>query len=274
MSLKNLLKTAEEGRHSACQKCPWNPKFDEEAAFGVSCVKHGIDWSLPVSAVSILIAQDPANTTPAKTGRLCGFCNTQFASDKSANHGYDLWNAAVSLAEYGLAVNRYMKNHYWTNAIMHGGSNEKQRESARVCCTRILFEQISLLSPRIIIVTGKVASESLFDLKFLSKRWDEFKSVFSHQVYSELTTLPSGKKATVYCTYHGSSTVVNTHVADLYSDDTKNTLNKRIGQLPDASSAQNFLRKYPDSNEQGRGMRVLLLHWLEIGESIRRANAE
>jgi hypothetical protein len=280
MNLTNLLKNAESGLHPACEECPWNPKrADKPPAFGVSCIKHGVDWSVPASAVSVLIARDPAGTTPEKTGILCGVCNSQFATDRSAQHGYSLWKAAVSLAESGQNANRYMKNHYSTNAIMHGVLKDKNLERARVCCKNILLEQIKLLSPKIIIACGKDASNSLFELNIISKHWDVFKSVFSRQVYSEQTTLPSGKKVTVYCTYHSSATCVNTHVARLYSGETDGLLTGRIEQLPDALPAQRFLQQYKGLNGQelngeDKGMRVLLLHWLKIGEGIRRANAE
>jgi hypothetical protein len=274
MSLTELLKNAENGYHSACKECPWNPKRVEKPAFGVSCIEHGIDWSGKASAVSVLVAQDPGGTTPEKTRRLCGICNTKNATDLSAQHGYFLWKAAVSLADSGLDARRYMKNHYWTNAVMHGVKNDTQLEKARGHCKDILFEQINLLSPRIIIATGKVACESLFDLDLITKPWEEINSLFSHQVYSERKTLTSGTEVTVYCTFHGSARGVKFLAANLYSDNTKKLLNEKIEQLPVALPAQRFLRQYQGVSDEDKGMRVLLLHWLEIGEGIRRENAD
>jgi hypothetical protein len=86
--------------------------------------------------------------------------------------------------------------------------------------------------------------------------------------------LPLGKIATVYCTFHGSATAVNTHVARLYTDETKKILTQKIEKLPNAIPAQRFLRLYQGINGEDKGMRVLLLHWLEIGEGIRNANAD
>ena len=272
MNLMDFLQRIKYGNHDDCKKCPWNPKQNNLSAFGVSCVKHGVDWSVQDTVVSVLIAQDPARTTPEKTGNLCVVCNSKFATDNSAQHGYFLWKAAVSLSQTGQDANRYMKNHYWTNAIMHG-VEDKQREKARACCKNILNEQLTLLSPQIIIATGKVASESLYELGIISKQWDDFNQTFSNGVYSEQTTLPSGKKATVYCTYHSAARSVNTHVARLYSENTKKLLAQRIEQLPDASSAQYFLRQHQGFTGEDMGMKVLLLHWLEIGEGIRSASA-
>jgi len=289
MTLTDLLNSAKNGLHPACQKCPWNPRrFKGEElkkpAFGISCVEHGADWSVPGSVVSMLIAQDPGGTTPEKTGKLCGVENAQNPTDKSARHGFDLWKAAVSLDDSDTAAIKYMKNHYWTNAIMHGYKAtkgnlkeemiEKQRGQARVCCSKILLEQINLLSPRIIIATGKPTSESLLELKLISNCWADFKSELSEHVFFERTTLQSGKKALVFCTFHGSATNVNTNVAPLYSENTGNLLTRRIGKLSDASSTQHFLEQYNRVNAEGgnaedKGMRVLLLHWLEIGEGIR-----
>jgi hypothetical protein len=286
MNLEVFLDNIKEGHLAFCKNCPWNPqKYPKRIAFGVSCVEHGFDWTKPGSVTSMLIAQDPGGTTPARTGKLCGKCNTQSSTDHSANHGFSLWQAAVSLYQSGSDSTKYMKGHYWTNAIMHGFKAldkdnikereiENQREAARVCCTKILYEQIIMLSPKIIIATGKNTSESLFELNLISKRWDEFKTNFSQKVYCEQTTLPSGKPVTIYCTFHGSATAVNTHVARCYTGETKEILSRRIEKLPNSEPAKHFLRTFQEFNGEGRGMRVLLLHWLEIGEAIRLAYYE
>ena len=46
----------------------------------------------------------------------------------------------------------------------------------------------------------------------------------------------------------------------------------RIDQLPDPMPAHRFLRQYQGNNGEDKGMKVLLLHWLEIGYAIRQAN--
>ncbi len=274
MSLSNLLSMAENGLHPACLRCPWNPRTQKEKpAFGVSCKKHGVDWSQPISAVSVLIAQDPAGTTPEKTGNLCGVCNVVNKTDKSAQNGYALWKAAVSLSDTSQDAKRYMNNHYWTNAIMHGVKEDKRRRVAQRCCEEILLEQINLLSPSVVIVTGRVAYESMFDLGLITNNWDDFKNDFSHQVYTETKSLDSGREITIYCTFHGSSRSVKFYAADFYTDATKELLSQKIELLPEPSIAQRFLRLYPGITPEEKGLRVLLLHWLEIGEAIRHANA-
>lgn len=272
----NLIKIIENGSHLACERCPWNPKKRKNngTAFGVSCIEHGVDWTKPVSAASMLIAQDPAGTTPEKTGKLCGFCNTKFSTDHSANHGFSLWKAAVSLTDDYKSSNLYMKNHYWTNAIMHGVKESNQREEARKHCSVILLEQINFLSPRVIISCGKDAAKSLFDIGLISKPWDVFKNEFNHTVYRENYTLPSGIKSTVFCTYHGSATAVNTHIARQYSMDTEKLLTAKFEILPDPLPAHRFLSRHNRLNGEDMGMRVLLLHWLDIGVSIRKANQD
>ncbi len=228
MCLRDLLLTAQNGTHEACKDCPWNPngKHSSRPAFGVSCTKHGVDWNLPVRATSMLIAQDPAGTTPEKTGNLCGYCNARFSTDHSAQHGFSLWKAAVSLIDSGPDCNKYMKNHYWTNAILHGIKDDNNREGARNCCEPILMEQINYLSPKVIIVTGKVAADSAFNLGLITNRWGELKSCFSKQIYSEESEFSNGQKVSVFCTFHGSATAVNTHVARLYRKIPKNRFYK------------------------------------------------
>jgi hypothetical protein len=273
VDLKDLLNNIEEGKHNACRGCPWNPKHSSGSAFGVSCIKHGFDWQNPGSALSVLIARDPGGTTPEKTGILCGYCNSKFTTDHSAQHGLSLWRAAVSLAESGPDETKFMKQHYWMNAVMHGGK-DNQLEVARTHCTQILLEQINSLSPQVIITTGKDASQSLFELKLITRRWDEFKDDFSNHPYCEEVTLSSGKRAIVFCTYHGSATAVNTHIARKYSESTEDYLNNKIKRLPNPKPAQNFMKRTSGLNGEQKGMRVLLLHWLEIGEAIRQANAK
>jgi hypothetical protein len=44
---------------------------------------------------------------------------------------------------------------------------------------------------------------------------------------------------------------------------------QRIKNYPKVSS---FINKYIPFEPEGRGMRVLLLHWIDIGNAIREAN--
>lgn len=272
MTIAQLLSAIQGGQYPACEGCPWNPKSTGKAAFGVSCREHGVDWTVQGRAISMLIARDPAGTTPATTGKLCGFCNTRNPTDHSANHGFQLWKAAVSLSESTQDSTRYMKTHYWTNAIMHGVDKDSRMIEARAYCRNILLEQIRLLSPKVIIACGKDAARSLFEGGLISTPWDVFKQEFPKRVFSEQTMLSSDSKVTIFCTYHGSATAVNTHVARLYSEETEILINQRIENLPEKMPAKRFLQQTIRLNGEDKGMRVLLLHWLDIGEAIRRAN--
>ncbi|MHB8060461.1 MAG: hypothetical protein ACYDHO_06480, partial [Gaiellaceae bacterium] len=90
-----------------------------------------------------MVVQDPANTTPAKTGKLCVVCNSKNASDGSAQHGLALWAAAVSLSPERERPLRYVDRHYWANAAMH--SDGETLEKTSDCCRGVLLEQIKLL---------------------------------------------------------------------------------------------------------------------------------
>jgi hypothetical protein len=118
-SLGELLQIAERGDHLACRRCPSSPRNVRRTAWGVSCREHGVDWTLPTTALSMMVVQDPANTTPAETGKLCHVCNSENVSDGSAQHGLALWAAAVALAPEQERPQRYLDRHYWANAAMH-----------------------------------------------------------------------------------------------------------------------------------------------------------
>lgn len=271
MTMKKLLDAAKEGTHPGCSDCPWNPGLVGDIPFGKSCCTHGLDWSSPTTAVSMQIVQDPAGTTPEDTGKLCAVCNKENKTDRTAQHSFDLWNAAIGQQKF--------KGHYWTNAIMHGASKKELRdninmEMARRCCTTVLQDQINQLSPKVIIASGKVAANSLYDLGLLKERWGEFKKDFSQQAYREEVSLNPGSRTVIYCTYHTAGKVINQTVSKLYSDTVGTLLAERFKTLSNPLAAQAFLNKYNETSTTGKGMRVLLLHWLEIGEGIQRAWAE
>jgi hypothetical protein len=270
VALQQTLRAAEGGGHPACQSCPSSPKRASGAAFGVSCREHGIDWSSSGSAVSFMVVRDPANTTPAQTGKLCFVCNSLNPSDRTAQHAFALWRAAVALADRGAAAHRYLDTHYWTNAAMHG-TDTRRLEQARRACTPVLREQIELLSPRVIIASGVQAATSLGDVGLLAKRWAEFRQGLASGAYRERTALGSGSEVDVYCTYHTSATGVNCEVSKLYSAATERLLEARRGRLGDTAAIDAFLTRFDPRSAEGRGMRVLLLHWLDIGEAIRCA---
>lgn len=268
MDLKHTLAAAEIGAHCGCIDCPSNPKAVPSAAFGTSCRDHGIDWSTPRPAVSMTIVRDPADTTPASTTKLCFVCNSENPSDGTARHAFDLWRAAVALADDGWQAERYLDCHYWTNAAMHG-TVESNLPRARRCCTVVLRHQIDLLSPRVIIASGTDAATSLHELGLLQRPWSRFRDSLASGVYTETARLRSGSDARVYCTYHTSKRAVNLSVAKLYSEATDAMLEKKLSAMSATGAVDAFLSRYNLTDPEGRGMRVLLLHWLDIGAAIR-----
>lgn len=274
----NLLTQAELGTYKSCEDCPWNPKIHGSMAFGTSCREHAADWTLPGSVLSMQIVQDPAGTTPQKTGRLCSVHNSRNPTDKTAQHGHDLWNASVSFDIDEGIVDPYLKKHYWTNALLHGADkkNSEMRKSrnielVRKKCSVLLDEQIHLLSPNVIISNGKIAASSLLDLRLVSKNWSDIRKGFSQGVYEEESVLPSGREVRVFCTYHTSIQPVNTCIAKLYSTELQVMLDNKLNEYLDFPRVRFFLDKYPADSQEGRGMRVLLLHWLDIGKAVRVA---
>jgi len=222
--------------------------------------------------------QDPAGTTPQKSGKLCFVCNSKNPTDKTAQHAFDLWKAAVALGWEGEAACHYLPGHYWANAMMHGGPAQ-ERKLARLCCKDVLRDQILALKPRIIIACGEFAATSLKELQeieLLRKSWRQYRATFKQGVYSECSKL-RGQPVTVFCTYHTSGRAVNGRVQELYGPSTEAMLCTKLKDLEDDSAAREFLDRYRPNEgspgKEGRGMRVLLLHWLEIGKAIREANA-
>jgi len=277
--MKQLLEKARLGTHRGCNNCPWNPRTVGQIAFGESCTDHGVNWSIPARAVSMQVVQDPAGTTPGITGRLCFVHNSENFSDKTAQHAYDLWKATVSF-DNNTSFDPYLKNHYWTNALLHGADKVKQKhlrksrplENARKCCSQLLAEQINLLSPKVILANGEYAAKSLFEIGYLSSPWEDVKQKFSQGVYKEIKNLPSGESITIFCTFHTAITPINTHIAKLYSSELQTTLDERLDNYSSYPKVVSFLNKYSANNRTGKGMRVLLLHWLDIGRSIRESN--
>lgn len=226
-NLNTLLRDAKEGAHPACQYCPWSPAILGPIAFGTSCCEHGVDYSSPVGAVSVQVAQDPGGSGAAKTGRLCFVCN----SDPIARNTRSLWNAAVTLRLHG-NDDKYLRGHYWANAIMHGAPKEShpRMEEARSCCSSILREQIQALSPKVVIALGKHATNSLFQIGLSQKPWDKISRDFSTGAYTEIRSW-FGVKTSVYCTYHTGDKAVNIHAPRLYTPRTEELLSQRIEQL-------------------------------------------
>jgi uracil DNA glycosylase superfamily protein len=208
------------------------------------------------------IWQDPADTTPARSGKLCFVCNKENRTDKTARHACDLWSAAFSSGE------DYMRTHYWTNAVMHGisgSAHDEQIDSAQKCCKLILHEQIKVLSPRVIIACGGRPIESLKQIGALEKSANARQAPYNSQIQRDQQ---------IFCTYHTSGRAVNNRwVQRLYDPSVEEALSGEIERLEDQTAVRAFLDAYPPNKTEGRGMRVLLLHWFEIGRTIRKANA-
>jgi hypothetical protein len=117
-----------------------------------------------------------------------------------------------------------------------------------------------------------VACESLYDIKLITKRWDDFRYDFPQKVYYERASLSTGIDTAIYCTYHTSARVVNTHIRRIYSENTEVLLSNKLERLNNPPAIRQYLDHYLNTSNEGRGMRVLLLHWLEIGEGIRSAH--
>ena len=214
---------------------------------------------------------DPAGTTPERTGCLCAVCNSANSGDRSAQQGIALWRAGVVRDSDVDGGARYLASHYWTNAVMHG-AGDGQLEAARHSCTAVLRDQLLAASPKVIIAGGRVAAESLKQIGVLRHPWSSLRHALRRGAYREDTTLRTGEAATVFVTYHASARSVNQTVAGLYAEDVEAMLDRRLTEFPTAGEARRFLRQYDRATTPGRGMRLLLLHWFEIGKAVRNAH--
>lgn len=268
--LQALLHDAKQGALDACQRCSWNPAASGSVAFATSCREHGVDYvsSASISAVSVQVAQDPGGSGAEKTGRLCFVCN----SDRTARNTRSLWEAAVAFQPPD--ADKYLSDHYWANAVMHGKStgSESRMEDARSCCSSVLLDQIHTLKPKVIVGLGEQAVKSLFQVGLLKNQWDRVREGFSTGAYVERSS-SLGFETSVYCTYHTTTRVINKYASRLHTSLTEELLNQRVEQLEDQMSIAKFLESNLVDTSNGRGMRVLLLHWLDIGEAIRDAHS-
>lgn len=224
MNISILLNSAHYGELPACSKCHWSPMKTHGMAFGISCIEHGVNWELNEKAVSMSVLQDPGNTTPQETGRLCTVHNSRNLADRTAQHDIDLWKATVSLDSSSAESGGFLKRHYWTNAIMHGASKEpglrKQKENVRRICREVLAAQVELLTPKVIIAEGVTAVNSLFEIGLLDQGWKSLSPFFDNGAYRHEVNNWHGVPFTilVFCTFHPSVTNVNTHIAKRYNE--------------------------------------------------------
>lgn len=272
MNVSEVLRHAEAGTHPSCRRCPWHPRRNPDVAFGTSCVLHGANWKAGSEVVSVQIVRDPAGTTPQDTGTLCFVCNSENPSDRTAQNAFALWNAAVALgADSG---EEYLGAHYWTNAMLHGssGSSASAAEEARRSCSGVLRDQLEALRPNVIIANGEDAAKSLLELGIIRRRWTELRGSFDAGAYREVGRLPSGHRVTSFVSYHTSARSVNQTVANLYTPAAEDRLARKLGKLLSPGAAAEFLEESDPCTTTGRGLRMLLLHWLDIGEAVRAAH--
>jgi uracil-DNA glycosylase len=281
MKISQILEKAENGDLECCSECFWSPKKNPLIAFGKSCAEHGLDWKSKNKVNSMYIVQDPGNTVPDKTGRLCAVHNSKNSSDKSAQQSNKLWGAAVSLEYDNPEANGYMKENYWTNAIMHGAGKSSNTENLRNkniiesvandFCSNVLKLQISALQPKVIIANGKIAVNSLYEIGILRKNWDILRHSFDKGAYQEtIFKWNDMQEFTVFCTYHPAGRVVNQTLSREYKSKTEEYLKAKIDKLESKKAVNNFLQEYSTENATSKGMRYLLNHWLDIGEKIRK----
>ncbi len=285
MNISQILEAAEKGKLEPCGQCPWSPLREPSVGFGVSCTAHGIDWTKENKANSMLIVQDPADTTPHHTGRLCTVHNAENPSDKTAQHNLHLWNAAVSLNHDDPSAGGYLERHYWTNAMLHGASGKTGlrensiMKAALKSCSNVVAMQILALKPNVVIATGTAAVNSLHEIGVISRNWATMRYQFADGAYREEVQAWRGlDNFTVFGTYHTSATVVNQTICNAYrGEKTENLIDAKTARLPSSESIARFLDAYsdPGSNKRSAGMRYLLNHWLDIGMEVRkRANAK
>lgn len=280
-SIADILDAARTGDLEPCAGCPWSPKAEESVGFGVSCRDHGIDWARDGRAVSMIVVQDPGDTTPHETGRLCAVHNAENPTDRTAQQSLRLWNAAVSLRTGDPQHGGYLRGHYWTNSIMHGASDStglRERrimETARTHCTKVLEAQLRALRPKIVIASGAEAAKSLKSIGVMSAAWWRARREFPNGAYSEVNDrwLPDGT-IRVFCTYHTAGGVVNRTVASAYEDSpSEPVIARKALALGNPGSVDEFLSTYSSlSSSLDKGMRYLLNHWLDIGLAIREAH--
>lgn len=284
MDITQILKEAEKGNLECCMKCPWSPVREESVGFGVSCTTHGMNWKKETKANSMIVVQDPGDTTPHHTGRLCAVHNAENPTDKTAQQNLQLWNAAVSLEHNNPEAGGYLKHHYWTNAIMHGASGstglrEKSiMKAAQKCCSNVLAFQIQALKPNIVIAKGTTAVNSLHEIGIIRNDWSVIRHNFGKGAYREdVTSWGSLPPFKVFCTYHTSARVVNQTLSRLYnSTETEKYIREKLEKLNSQESIKQFLMAHidTDNNSRARGMRYLLNHWLDIGAEMRVSSNE
>jgi Uracil DNA glycosylase superfamily len=285
--LSTLLDTAKAGRLPACGSCAWNPTRVGKMAFGTSCVEHTHTADGP--ALVVAIAQDPGGTTPEKTSRLCVVCNSQNRTDQSAIHAFDLWRAAISMApQTHPYADPLMKRTYFTNALLHGVPTQDERAPearerlqamrrlALTACADVLRDQLTLLQPRVLMVSGDAAIQALAQIS--PGDWNEPTGTSPAQRSVHLPGV--AHRATTFRLIHAGARGTNGRAAELArtffptTEQQVESMREHIRKLPSQQQALSFLDKYRAKGSTDTTFRGMMLHlswWMAVGFAVRAA---
>jgi hypothetical protein len=256
-------------------------------AFGTSCVEHTHTADGP--ALVVAIAQDPGGTTPETTSRLCVACNSQNRTDQSAIHAFDLWRAAISLAPQTHPYSDpFMKRTYFTNALLHGVPTRDARAPearerlqgirrlALTACADVLRDQLVLLQPRVLMVSGDAAIQALAQIA--PGDWTEPSGAGPAQRSVRLPGV--AHRPTAFRLVHAGAQGTNMTAAKLAraffqtTEQQVESVRHQIAKLPSQQQALNLLDKYRPKGNTDTTFRGLMLHlswWMAVGFAIRAA---
>lgn len=286
-NISSVLDSAEKFELDECKECKWG--FNG-LAFGTSCTEHYANWRKNEPVLTVIAARDPGGTTPESTGRLCMVHNSRTPTDKSAQHIFDLWRAAVSgqwrsddpsqLQDY---TDPYLKTTYATNILLHGIPTKSDdvlingkldelksyKKEALHNCAKVLNRQLECLRPKILIALGedviKGLNESGWPLYWESpKLGKEYRPAIAKTKWGEIK---------VFHVYHTAGRSTNQNAARLFNSFGGAQIIRIIAdstpnEIKDA--VDNFRRKYSNvSPTEEHGMLVHLASWLIIGRKIR-----
>jgi uracil-DNA glycosylase len=283
--LDSLLDQARTGNLLHCTDCVWNPRRVGRMAFGTSCPDHSHVDDTP--ALVVCVARDPGRTTPEHTGRLCIVCNSRNPSDRSAGHAFDLWRAVVSMAPRSDPYSDpYLKRTYFTNAIMHGVPSGRPKDEearlssllsqARGACAGLLSEQLRLLRPRVVLLSGEDSAAAF--RRIAPVQWSEATGVRPSE--GTITVPGMDHPVRVLKAYHTSARATNQAAAPKARRffpsivEQEAAVRAEIEQLPSQKEALTLLEKYRTNGGTDTVFRGMMLHlawWIQVGKAIRAA---
>lgn len=271
------MKNAE---HPSCKSCPLSIKG---MAFGVSCTKHNIDWQNNDKTPLFMGAgSDPGGTTPEKTGILCAFCNSANATDKTAQHTFDLLKTAIiGDWKYNLKEgHHFFKQFYSTNIVKHGiptkgnlsdseiRNLKSQFDFSRRCCKGVFLDELNLFKPKLLTLSGKNSVMTLQELKILPS--GSFMTMVENSPYKIRSYYSDGSDLLIWCLYHTAAKVTNMTLPRYYSDSILEEINVIKKNHPNPEAVDSFIQKYNrESDTVRKGMMVHLKSWLKMGQLMR-----